>query len=52
MSKLECVSCNRRFWLKSGGDPDYCPYCGRPENVEFGMNIAESNPNITGFRTL
>jgi len=51
MSKLECVSCNRRFKIV-GGHPEYCPYCGNPENTEFGMSVAESNPNITGFRRL
>jgi len=34
-----------------GGDPDYCPGCGNPRNEQFGLNVARTNPNITGFVT-
>jgi ribosomal protein L37E len=47
MTKHECVSCGTHFRINI--KPEYCPACGNPKNEQFGMSIAESNPNITGF---
>lgn len=45
--KYECVSCGTHFRINIS--PGYCPGCGNPRNEQFGLSIAESNPNITGF---
>lgn len=48
--RLTCVSCDTYFVLKAPEEPSYCPFCGLPRNERFGLEIAKSNPNITGFR--
>lgn len=47
MKEYRCVSCDEVFEITR--EPDYCPYCGNPKNEQFGMSVAQSNPNITGF---
>ena len=47
--RFRCVSCGTHFSMDVG--PSYCPGCGNARNERFGMGVAKSNPNITGFIT-
>lgn len=50
MTAYRCLSCKETFEFPD--KPDYCPACGLPRNEQWGMSVANSNPNITGFLTL